>query len=97
MKNLRMPDMVDGLTVLSQRTGWGRDTFKKMHAGISSPSRSLALALQDLTGVDCRKWLYPDRYGCPWEAWCESGFHLDPDFRPPKRKPQATGGSRQCH
>lgn len=42
------------------------DTLFKIKRGTSLPSSKLSKKLEKITGIDRRKWLYPDEFGNPW-------------------------------
>ena len=41
------------------------ETLFKIKRGVSKSSAKLAVKLEEATGVDRLKWLYPDEYGNP--------------------------------
>ena len=43
------------------------DTLFKIKRGVSGPSPKLARLLEKETGIDRRKWVWPDDFGNPWD------------------------------
>ena len=43
------------------------DTLYKHRRGAAKISSRLAERLEDLTGISHSKWLYPEKYGDPWD------------------------------
>ena len=52
---------------LAKKVGVHIDTLFKIKRGASSPSADLAKRLEDETGIDRNKWLYPGEFGNPWD------------------------------
>lgn len=52
---------------LSERAGVHIDTLFKIKRNVTRPSPKLAKRLEEITGINRDKWLYPDEFGNPWE------------------------------
>jgi len=51
---------------LAEMVGCHIDTLFRIKGRRNNPSISLAKKLEEMTGIDRRRWLYPDEFGDPW-------------------------------
>jgi len=52
---------------LADAAGVSTDTLFKARRGVSTPRPALAKKLEEITGVDRDKWMYPNEMGSAWE------------------------------
>lgn len=45
------------------------DTIFRIKSGRNHPSYKLAKKLEEVLGIDRRRFLYPDEFGDPWEVF----------------------------
>ncbi|WP_139163863.1 helix-turn-helix transcriptional regulator [Desulfoluna spongiiphila] len=53
--------------ILAQKIGVVPKHLSDIKNGRRRVTPSLALKIEQVTGIDRRKWLWPDEFGCPWE------------------------------
>ena len=53
---------------LAKTVGVTPDMLYKIRSGFSPPSPKLAIRLEKATGVAREKWLWPDKFGSPFDG-----------------------------
>ena len=67
MKKLKKPSMRE----IAEAADCHIDTIFRIRSGRNHPSWKLAKKLEEVLGIDRRRFLHPDEFGDPWEVFEE--------------------------
>lgn len=56
---------------IAEEAGCHIDTIFRIKRDDNKPSPNLAKRLEEVTGIDRRRWLWPEDFGDPWLAFKE--------------------------
>jgi len=63
-----MRDKKPSIRLIAEKMNCHIDTLFRIKSGRNKPSPKLAKKLEQVLGIDRRRWLWPDEFGDPWQA-----------------------------